>query len=130
MSKESTITKRAMASALVAGIKKSFAPTDRVVVDGVEYAWSEIIAVFDEHTAAIDEKQARYASYRAAVALERKLARRALHLYHVLHDVLRNRFGPHALPRFGMKPHGKPGPKTVEAKLAGVQKRAKKRAAK
>jgi len=34
------------------------------------------------------------------------------------------------LGRFGMKEHKKPGPKTLESKLAGIQKRAKKRASK
>ena len=51
-------------------------------------------------------------------------------LYLTLHTVLGNLFGWENLPRFGMKQHKKPGPKTVEAKMAGVQKRAKKRAAK
>lgn len=130
MSKESDLTKLTMASGLVAGLKKSFKPSDKLIVGGVPYTRDEIIAIFEEHTVAIDDKRKKYAVYRGAVARERKLAKRSLGIYLTLHTVLGNLFGWDDLVRFGMKKHGKPGPKTVEAKLAGVQKRAKKRAAK
>jgi len=103
---------------------------DGLVVGGVQYTRDEIIALFEEHTAAIDDKRKRYAAYRAEVARERKLARRSLGLYLDLHAALGNHFGSVNLWRFGMKEHGKPGPKTLQSKLAGVQKRAKKRASK
>jgi hypothetical protein len=130
MSKESDLSKLTMASKLVAGLKKHFKPTDKLLVSGVEYSRDEVIAVFDEHTTALDEKRKRYASYRSAVARERALAKRSLALYLDLHTVLGNLFGWVNLVRFGMKEHKKPGPKTLDAKLAGVQKRAKKRAPK
>jgi hypothetical protein len=130
MSKESDLTKRTMASRLVMGLKKHLKPDDKLMLAGVVYTRDEIIAVFEEHTTAIDDKRKRYAAYRSEVARERKLAKRSLGLYHTLHTVLGNLFGWVNLGRFGMKEHKKPGPKTLQSKLAGVQKRAKKRASK
>jgi hypothetical protein len=130
MSKESDLTKRTRAAGLVAGLRKHFKQGDRLVVGGVEYSRDEVIAIFEEHTTALDDKRARYAAYRAVVASERKLARRSRAMYTTLHTVLGNLFGWENLGRFGMKQHKKPGPKTVEAKLAGVRKRAKRRASK
>ena len=130
MSKESDLTKLTRASNLVTGLRKHFKPGEKLVVGGVQYTRDEIIALFEEHTAAIDDKRKRYAAYRAEVARERKLARRSLGLYLDLHAALGNHFGSVNLWRFGMKEHGKPGPKTLQSKVAGVQKRAKKRASK
>jgi hypothetical protein len=130
MSKESDVTKRSMAYKLVTGLKKHLKASDKLWINGVEHTRDELIAFFDEHTAALDEKRDRYAMYRSSVARERRLSRRSLGLYKRLHTILRNLFGPEHLGRFGMKEHKRPGPKTIASKLAGVRKRAKKRAAK
>jgi hypothetical protein len=61
------------------------------------------------------------------VRQEKALAKQANEMWLVLYDVARNAFGPQGPRKLGMKVHGKPGPKTIEAKAAGVAKRASAR---
>jgi hypothetical protein len=130
MSKESSVTKQSRAHGAVKGLRKLLKPGDTVPIGGVAYSREEIIAAFERHEVALALKRTRYAEYRSAVAQERELARMTNMLWVGLHrwaDAVRGRDGLVAL---GMRAYKKTGPKTVEAKLAGVRKRAKKRASK
>jgi hypothetical protein len=129
MSKESAITKAERARRVLRGLKQLFKDSPVLRVDGVPYRRAQIEALFRAHLAAIDEKAARYAAYRQAVAAERAIARKTNAMWIDLYVAVLGRFGRAKLPVLGMKLHRKPGPKTVAAKLAGVQKRAKKKRA-
>jgi hypothetical protein len=130
MSKESKATKLARSRNVILGLRKTYKPGDIIMIDGVGHTRDEVIAIFQGHIDALSAKDTRYAEYRTAVALERKLARQVLALWLHLQRFFTASLGPHGPPKFGMEAPKKPGPKTTAAKLAGVQKRAKTRAPK
>lgn len=130
MSKESAITKLARARKVIQGLRKHFKPRETVRVDGRDLTREQIIGLFTRHVAAIDAKRRRYDAYRRAVADEREVAKATLAMWYGIHNTVSAKLGRRNLGDFGMRQHKKPGPKTTQAKLAGVQKRAKKRAAK
>jgi len=130
MSKESSVTKLARAHAVVKGLKKAYGPGDRIVLDGVAHARDDLVDLFESQIAAILDKKLRYAEYRGAVKVEREVGKRARATWVSLHRATSAMKGAAELLVLGMKPRGKPGPKTLQAKLASVQKRAKKRAPK
>jgi len=130
MSKESKATKLARAGKVILGLRKRYKPGDILVIDGVSRTRDEVIAIFQQHIDALRAKDTRYAAYRSAVVFERKLAKQVLALWLHMQKLFNATLGPHGPPTFGMKARRKPGPKTTAAKLAGVQKRAKKRAPK
>jgi hypothetical protein len=128
MSKESTIQKVTMARGAIRGLKKRFGPNVVIVLWGKKWKRKDLVALLESHLAAIEEKRKRKAAYEASVAAEKALARRVLPLLLGLRRSVNITFGGGALAEFDMKRYGKPGPKTTAAKLAGVEKRAAKRA--
>jgi hypothetical protein len=130
MSKESSITKLARARKVILGLRKHFKAREVIRIEGKDLTREEVIGLFARHVAAIDAKRRRYDAYRRAVAEERELARAALDMWLGIHNTVSVKLGRRRLGDFGMRGHRKPGPKTTQAKLAGVQERAKKRAAK
>ncbi len=130
MSKESAITKLARARNVIQGLRRHFKAREVIRVDGKDFTRAQIIRLFKRHEAAIDAKRRRYDAYLRAVADERALAKATLAMWYGIHNTVSAKLGRKNLPGFGMREHKKPGPKTVASKLAGVQKRAKRRAAK
>jgi hypothetical protein len=128
MSKESALTKAERARLVVTNLPKLFPKNASMFVGGRKWTRDELVAFYKSHLAALDRKVARYAAYREAVAQEKTLAREANDVWIHLYSVMENEIGADGPTRLGMKRHRKPGPKTLEAKVAGVQKRAKKRA--
>jgi hypothetical protein len=130
MSKESTVTKQSRANSTVKGLRTLLGPNDKVRIAGDLYSRDEIIGAFERHKAAIALKRTRWAAYREAVALERELARTANRFWVGLRRWANGTRGDEDLATLGMRRDRKTGPTTLQSKVAGVQKRAKKRAAK
>jgi hypothetical protein len=128
MSKESGVTKVVRAENVATLLPKAFPKNVSLYVHGKKWTRDEVIAFFRSHVAAIREKASLYAQYRDAVRREKALAKQANAMWFVLYDIASNEFGQQGPRKLGMKLHGKPGPKTIEAKAAGVAKRAKKKA--
>jgi hypothetical protein len=127
MSRIGAITKAERARQVVKSLKTVFTSGDPVVLRGKTYSLDEVIGIFQAHLAAIDAKKARYAEYQAAVASEQALAKQTADLWQALTNVVRNQVPKTKLPVMGIRARKKPGPRTVEAKAAGVDKRAKKK---
>jgi hypothetical protein len=127
MSKESTVTKVQRARKVASGMKKLFKATDEMILAGKARTRDEVIDLFTSHVAALDERDRRYQAYLAAVAAERALAKQTNAVWLDLRTAVKSLRGAAQLPKLGMKPHRKPGPRTVASKLAGVQKRAAKK---
>ena len=127
MSRIGAITKAERARQVVQSLKAVFTSGDTVVLRGKTYALDEVIGVFQAHLAALDAKTSRYAEYQAAVASEQALAKQTADLWQALTNVVRNQVPKTKLPVMGIRARRKPGPRTVEAKAAGVDKRAKKK---
>lgn len=130
MSKESTVTKRSRANSVAEGLRKLLAPGDEVRIHGVLHTRDEVIDAFERHKKALELKRVRWAAYRRAVAEERELARTANWFWVGLKQWANGLLSPEDILVLGMSKHRKTGPKTLRGKLAGVQKRAKKRRAK
>jgi hypothetical protein len=129
MSRIGAITKAERARQVIGGLGKAFDPGAKVVLGGKTYLQDEVIAIFRAHLAAIDAKKSRYAAYQQAVAEERALAKQTADLWQSLTNLVRVTVAKTKLPVMGIRARKKPGPKTVAAKAAGVEKRAKKRRA-
>jgi hypothetical protein len=127
MSRIGAVTKAERARQVIDNLGKVFPPGAQVVLGGKAYLDDEVIAIFRAHLAAIDAKKKRYAEYQQAVAAEQALAKQTADLWQSLTNVVRVRLPATKLPVMGIKARKKPGPKTVAAKAAGVEKRAKKR---
>jgi hypothetical protein len=127
MSKESATTKLTRARNVLRGLKKLLKPRGKMLVDGVPRSRGDMEALFQSHIDAIDAKARRYAAYQQAVAAERAIARKTNALWINLYLAVRGQHGLAGVSVLGMKPHKKPGPKTLASKLAGVQKRARRK---
>ena len=127
MSRIGAITKSERARQVMTNLDKAFDPGEKVVLGGKTYLQDEVIAIFRAHLAAIDAKKSRYAAYQQAVAEEQALAKQTADLWQSLTNVVRIRTPKAKLPVMGIRARKKPGPKTVAAKAAGVEKRAKKK---
>jgi hypothetical protein len=114
----------------IAGLKKTFAPGEAMVVGGIECTRDEIIADLQAHVDALRAVDAARAAYRGAVGRERDAARAAAAwLARVKLFLLANHGGNEAvLSAFGWKAPKKPGPKTVASKLQGVRRAEETRA--
>jgi hypothetical protein len=127
MSKESGVTKAERARQVIKGLKSVYPTNQKVILGGKAYMRDDVIALYRSHLAALDAKTARYGAYQQAVADERAIAAKTNDLWVTLYGVVLNLKGEPGLNALGMKRRRKPGPKKVEAKLAGVQKRAAKK---
>jgi hypothetical protein len=130
MPRESAVTKHSRARSVTSGLRKLLAPGDQVRIEGVDYARDAIIDAFERHEKALELKRLRWAAYRQTVAEERDLARTSNWFWVRLKRWANTtRTGADVLA-LGMTKYRKTGPKTLRGKVAGVQKRAKKRRAK
>jgi hypothetical protein len=130
MPRESSVTKVSRAHNVARGLRKLLQPSDKVRINGVPYERDEIVDAFERHKAAIRRKSIRWAAYREAVAEERDLARTTNMMWVGLQRWA-NATRSHAdIATLGMRPYRKTGPKTLQSKFAGAQKRASRRAAK
>ncbi len=127
MSRIGAITKAERARQVMTSLGSVFPPGEKLVLGGKTYLQDEVIAIFRAHLAAIDAKKSRYAAYQQAVAEEQALAKQTGEMWQDLTGVVRIRMPKAKLPVMGIRARKKPGPKTVEAKAAGVEKRAKKK---
>ncbi len=127
MSRIGAITKAERARQVTTNLDKAFDPGVKLVLGGKAYTHDEVKAIFQSHLAAIDAKKSRYAAYQQAVAQERALAKQTAELWQSLTNVVRVTMPATKLPVMGIRARKKPGPKTVAAKAAGVEKRAKKK---
>jgi hypothetical protein len=116
---------------LIDGITRRF-PADKVfILAQKKYARDELVAVFEAHLADLDAADSAHVTWRAAVASERKAGLVAHGVAALFRALLFGELGAGSaeLGHFGWTPPKKPGPKTVAAKLAGVEKGAATRVA-
>jgi hypothetical protein len=116
--------KEARDQSLVRGIKKRLADERLLAIRGRQVAPGDVIAILEQHI----ELLRRVASVRAqlsdAVRAERAAEKEILSMLDPLYRAVVNRYGERARPLadFGLKLHGKPGPKTNESKLESARK--------
>jgi hypothetical protein len=115
---------------VVEGVKKCFAPTDVVPIDGEPVTCAAIGELFQSQLDAIAAVAAAYAAWQEALAAERRLRVRARTVSVDLRSHVWRSRGAAGLALFQWRPPKKTGPKTLAGKLAAVQKRAKKKASK
>jgi hypothetical protein len=122
---QSRIEKVSTARDVIAGVKKRFTPGAAQVVCGKTFTTEQIIARYEAQLAALEQVRLAYIAWQGALLAERKLRKPMIALTLDLKRFVNGNFGPSAFGDFGWKPPKKPGPKTVKAKLAGVEKRRK-----
>jgi hypothetical protein len=132
MPRISKIDKLAQARNIIRGVSSRFTKGTGYQLAGKKYSPRELIALFQAHVDAIHEVEAARARFTVAVLNEKEAARRTAGMAQALRLFIAGNFGeaPEVWGAFGWDPPKKPGPKTVRAKVAGVQKRATGRAAK
>jgi hypothetical protein len=125
MPRATKVDKHMQAKSLLRGLGKHFPKEGKHKVGGKPRSRGELVALVQAHLDAMHEVDVARAAFRASVAKERALAKRVKAATGPIRDYVRNAFGPDlaVLADFGLKIAKKPGPKTVAAKLAGVQKR-------
>ena len=127
MTVQARLEKVTAATDVVAGVKKHLAKRAFVWVAGKKLTPAAVIAMYEKQLAAIEAVRQAHGRYKLALAAEKRL-RRPMQAFTVsLKGMVMNELGPANARDFGWKAPGKPGPKTVEAKLAGVEKRAARR---
>jgi hypothetical protein len=131
MSKLSELEKRTRAVKIKAGITDHLA-IDKIALGGKRFTRAQLLAVFEDHLAALDAAASAYVVWRRAVSAERKADAKARAVEVLLKRLVLAREGasPVALGAYGWTPAKAPGPRTVASKAAGVKKRAALRAAK
>jgi hypothetical protein len=126
---QSKLEKQEIARGAIRGVKKRFGGFAGVMIHGKKYTPAEIVAFYEKHLAAMEDIRKTWIAWQLAIRAERALRRPAATMTLGLRTVVRQQFGLEAYADFSWPKPKKPGPKTVRAKLAGVQKRAKKRQA-
>lgn len=122
---QSRLEKLNNAREVIRGVKKRFEPGRTYPFHGVRLTGEEIIARFEAQLVALDAVRAAWAAWQKALGAERKLRKPLIELTTHLKRLVLMQWGPQAFVDFGWEPPKKPGPKTVKAKLAGVEKRRK-----
>jgi hypothetical protein len=130
MARKSKADQHTRAAALLAGVRKHFEPKKAYVVAGTRYTGRQLVDVLEQHLRALAAVRAARAVLAEAVAEERRRGGPAAALARSLKRWVEGHFGadPALHADFGLALPKKRGPKTVEAKLRGVQKRAAKAA--
>jgi hypothetical protein len=125
MPRISKVNKLTRANSIISGLSKHFALRTRRRIAGKRYSQREMVAVFQAHLDAIRGVDAARIALSVAVKKEQALARRVKALTEELRSFIANEYGerPDVLADFGWRLPRKPGPQTVAAKLAGVEKR-------
>jgi hypothetical protein len=126
MPKLSKVVKSATASRILAGLAARYANLGTNRLGGVTYTYEAITAVFRAQIDAIRAVDEARAALADAVARERKATQAASRVGRHLKGFIGVAFGPdhEAFGAFGWEVPGKPGPKTVKAKLQGATKAA------
>ncbi|HEV3189179.1 MAG TPA: hypothetical protein VGY54_01710 [Polyangiaceae bacterium] len=131
MPRLSKTAKQARAASILQGLAKHFALRSSYELGGKVYTREALAGVFQAHADAVRAVDAAHAAVAVAVAKERALAKKVVHLTRMLKLAVDAEFGP--APRvwaeFGWEVPKKPGPKTVKAKLEGAEKVRATRAA-
>jgi hypothetical protein len=124
MPRISQTAKYAATTTLIDGIKKRLSAGKSYRVGGKTYSHEQLLASFQEQTQALEAIRSARIALAAAVARERLVARRAKAVRVALEQFLLNEFGPTSpvLAEFGVTAPKKPGPKTLQGKLAGAEK--------
>ncbi len=122
------IEKLTTARNVVQGLKKRYEPGAVLRMLGADYARDDLIALFEEQIEAIKAVDAARAAWQEAILRERALRRRTRRAAVLLRSKAYDDFGAPGSRDFGWDPPKPPGPKTLASKMAGVEKRAKKRA--
>jgi hypothetical protein len=122
--------KVAIARAVIRGLKKSWGPREVLRIWGEDCTVQALIDRYQQQLDAIAEVDRRYAAWRGAVRREKQLRRPMQVFSGRLRRRVQLQLGPDALADFEWAVPKKPGPKTLAGKLAGAQKRAKKKASK
>jgi hypothetical protein len=117
------LEKLTIADNVLRGIPKRFAGVAKVRIGGVVYTPAKLAAVYERHVAALRKVDAARSAWRQAVAEERRLGKQAAVVTRYLKKHAFGHWGPEGCDDFSFPRPRKPGPKTVAAKLAGVQKR-------
>jgi hypothetical protein len=124
--------KLAQAHGVILGLERRFTPRTILVLERNRYTTRQLVRLFQSQVDALAEIDRAKAQLKVALAKERAIAKRVAAMTAMLKQLVSARFGVNvgSWGDFGWTLPEKPGPKTVEAKLAGVKKRAERRAAK
>jgi hypothetical protein len=123
--------KLAQARNALCGVAKHL-PDDSIIVGSQRYTSEEVMAFFQSHLDALDAVEKAHAAFAQAVRTETQLAAQAKRVAAALKSRILSDHGPKptVLGDFGWEAPKKTGPKTTKGKLAGVEKRREKSAAK
>jgi hypothetical protein len=124
---QSKLEKVSNANQVVRGFRERFSGTDELWVDGKRLRVDDVVARYQAQLEAIQRVTVAWAAWQTALKAERAMRKPMRELTVALKAAVLQMLGPRVLASFGWKKPRKPGPKTVKAKLAGVQKRAGKR---
>jgi hypothetical protein len=124
---QSRIEKLVTAQDVIHGLKKRLEPGATHLVGGKRFTTEQLIARYEAQLAALEAVRQAWIAWQMALDAERKLRKPTIGLTLDLKNFVSVHFGLGAYGDFGWKAPKKPGPKTVKAKLAGVEKRRKNR---
>ncbi len=131
MPRQTKNEKLAQARSIAGAVAKHF-DSESVPVAGMRYGVTEMKSLFESHIDAMRKVDATHAAYAQAVREEAALAKKAKLVAAQLKLLVLLKYGPNLaiLGDFDWSPPRKTGPKTAKGKLAGVEKRRAKSAAK
>ena len=112
---------------IIAGLRKRYPPGAVLMRLGRRYVREDLIALFEEQLAAIGDVETTWAAWQDALMREERLRGPAREAEVAVRDAVYNQHGAAGSRDFGWEPPKKTGPKTVASKMAGIEKRAKKR---
>lgn len=126
---QSKLEKVTDARNVIAGIKKRLLGDRNVILEGDRYTPRQVLRMYEAQLAAIARVSTAWAAYQEALRAEKALRVPMRRTTVSLKRYVQIWHGPAGCADFRWEMPKKTGPKTVAGKLAGVQKRAKKRQA-
>jgi hypothetical protein len=131
MSRITKSNKLAQAHEVILGLERRFPPRMVHVIARKRYTTRQLVRLYQSQIDALAEIDHANAVLKVALAKEQAIAKEVAAMTAALKGLVHARLGMNITSwgDFGWTLPKKPGPKTVEAKLAGVRKRAERRAA-
>jgi len=124
---QARLEKVTTANDVIKGVRRRLMHMPVIPLGGRKLTPDALVALYEAQLAAIERVRQAWSAYQQALFEERRLRKPMQAMTVHVKNAVMMELGPDGYPDFGWKTPKKPGPKTVKAKLAGVQKRAAKK---
>jgi hypothetical protein len=124
MARKTSLQRQSRYQSLMSGVKEHWSPSGKYVIGGGRYSKAEIIGRLQSVLDSMKETSARFAAWRAQVAIQRTLEKSLHNFVRYLEFAVRAKHGENRrmLAAFGLEPAKKPGPRTAMVKALAAEK--------